>query len=116
MAMRQFPAKLPPELNGTPFYGFDFASGVDRPVEAFKNYARINKAKLFYNGKALYYVVFADTYRWQHVNFRGHHGKSRGPNQRHQQQYGKKAEPRSSVTRPKRPWLSGEQDQAGWAV
>ena len=84
----QFPAKLPPELNGTPFYIFDFASGVDRPVEAFKNYARINKAKLFYNGKALYYVVFADTYRWQHVNFRGHHGKSRGPNQRHQQQYG----------------------------
>ena len=27
------------------------------------------KAKLFYNGKALNYVVFADTYRWQHVNF-----------------------------------------------
>jgi hypothetical protein len=24
----QFPAKLLPELNGTPFYGFDFASGV----------------------------------------------------------------------------------------
>ena len=24
----QFPAKLPPELNGIPFYGFDFASGV----------------------------------------------------------------------------------------
>lgn len=65
----QFPAKLPPELNGIPFYGFDFASGVVRPVEAFKNYARIKKAKLFYNGKALYYVVFADTYRWQHVNF-----------------------------------------------
>jgi hypothetical protein len=33
----QFPAKLPPELNGIPFYGFNFASGVVRPVEAFKN-------------------------------------------------------------------------------
>jgi hypothetical protein len=65
----QFPAKLPAELNGTPFYGFDLASGVIRPLEAFKNYARIKKAKLFYNGKALYYVVFGDTYRWQHVNF-----------------------------------------------
>jgi hypothetical protein len=65
----QFPAKLPPELNGTPFYGFDIANGVIRPSKAFKDYARIKKAKLFYNGKALYYVVFGDTYRWQHVNF-----------------------------------------------
>ena len=39
------------------------------PLKAFKDYARIKKAKLFYNGKALYYIVFGDTYRWQHVNF-----------------------------------------------
>ena len=66
----QFPAKLPPELNGTPpFYGFDIANGVIRPSKAFKDHARIKKAKLFYNGKALYFVVFGDTYRWQHVNF-----------------------------------------------
>jgi hypothetical protein len=33
----QFPAKLPAELNGIPFYGLDFASGVIRPVEAFNS-------------------------------------------------------------------------------
>lgn len=65
----QFPAKLPAELNGTPFYGFDIACGVPRPFDAFKNYSRLKKIKLFYNGKPLYYVTFADTYRWQHVFF-----------------------------------------------
>ena len=107
---------------------------------AFKHYARIKKVKLSYNGKALYYVVFADTYRRQHVNFRGHHGKSRGANQRHQQQDGKKqnreiirnASEKTMVVRradhsshPETfsrdrllqcPWHEViEQDQAGWA-
>ncbi len=65
----QFPAKLPRDLNGTPFYGFDFASGTVMPFESFKNYSRIKKAEIFYNGKPLYYVSFADTYRWQNVFF-----------------------------------------------
>ncbi len=66
----RFPAKLPAELNGTPFYGFDIASGVIRPIEAFKNYARLKKAKLSYNGKPFCYVTFADTHRWQNVVFK----------------------------------------------
>ena len=38
-------------------------------IEGIQRLRRIKKAKLFYNGKALYYVVFGDTYRWQDVNF-----------------------------------------------
>ena len=40
----QFPGKLPPELNGTPPMA-STSSEVIRPLEAFKNYARIKKAK-----------------------------------------------------------------------
>jgi hypothetical protein len=65
----QFPAKLPAELNGTPFYGFDVANGVVHPLTAFKEYSRVKRARMFYNGKALYYITFADTNRWQHVSF-----------------------------------------------
>jgi len=65
----QFPAKLPAELNGTPFYGFNFSSGTIMPIETFKDYARVKKAEISYNGKPLYYVKFADTYRWQDVFF-----------------------------------------------
>ena len=65
----QFPKKLPKELNGTPFYGFDIADGYTKSDALFKSYARVKKAKLYYNGKALYYVTFADSRRWQHVNF-----------------------------------------------
>ena len=65
----QFPAKLPAELNGTPFYGFDVANGVVHPLTAFKDYARVKRARMFCNGKPLYYIAFADTNRWQHVSF-----------------------------------------------
>lgn len=65
----QFPVKLPRDLNGTPFCGFDFSSGTILPFESFKNYSRLKKAKISYNGKPLYYVSFADTYRWQNVFF-----------------------------------------------
>ena len=65
----RFPAKLPTELNDTPFYGFDTVSGVIRPIENFKAYSRIKKAKVWYNGKPLFYVVFSDTPRWQSVTF-----------------------------------------------
>jgi hypothetical protein len=65
----QFPAKLPPDLNGTPFYGFDIANEVIRPSKAFKDYARIKKPNFSTMEKRSFYVVFGDTYRWQHVNF-----------------------------------------------
>ena len=65
----QFPKKLPKELNNTPFYGFDIVDGYIKSESLFKSYSRVKKAKLYYNGKPLYYVTFADTRRWQHVNF-----------------------------------------------
>jgi len=65
----QFPKKLPAELNGTPFYGLDLANGVIRPLAEFKSYSRLKKARLFYNGKPVCDILFADTYRWQRVNF-----------------------------------------------
>ena len=65
----QFPKKLPKELNGTPFYGFDIINGNIKSETLFKSYARLKKVELFYNGKPLCYVSFSDTRRWQHVMF-----------------------------------------------
>jgi hypothetical protein len=66
----QFPKKLPAEFyNNIPFYGFDMANGRIVPIEEFKSYARVKKMRMSYNGKPLYDIVFADTYRWQNVAF-----------------------------------------------
>jgi len=65
----QFPKKLPKELNGTPFYGFDFADGDIKTNSSFKEYGRVKKVRLFYNGKAFADIAFADTRRWQEVTF-----------------------------------------------
>ncbi|MEO6053031.1 MAG: hypothetical protein ABIP97_03380 [Chthoniobacterales bacterium] len=65
----QFPKKLPGGIRDTPFFGFDMASGVIKPLSQFKAYARVKKARLSYNGKPFCYVLFADTYRWQRVHF-----------------------------------------------
>lgn len=64
-----FPQKLPSELEGTPFYGFDLANGKISPLSEFRDYSRLRKAKLFYNGAPFCYVEFADTYRWQNIFF-----------------------------------------------
>jgi hypothetical protein len=64
-----FPKKLPWELNGTPFYGFDFANGDIQTEETFKQYGRIKRVRLFYNGKAFAEVELADSRRWQNVFF-----------------------------------------------
>jgi hypothetical protein len=39
-----FPRKLPAELNGTPFYGFDIANGDIQTEDTFKEYGRIRGA------------------------------------------------------------------------
>jgi hypothetical protein len=65
----QFPKKLPKELNGTPFYGFDFADGDIKTEDSFKEYGRIKRARLFYNGRAFADIAFADSRRWQEVSF-----------------------------------------------
>ena len=65
----QFPKKLPRELNGTPFYGFDIITGNLKSEPLFKAYARLKKVKLYYNGKPFCIVTFSDTRHWQHVLF-----------------------------------------------
>jgi len=65
----QFPKKLPPELEGTPFYGFDIADGVIDNEGAFKQWGRVKKVRLFYNGRAFADVEFADTRHWQNISF-----------------------------------------------
>ncbi|MEO6848699.1 MAG: hypothetical protein ABI443_13260 [Chthoniobacterales bacterium] len=65
----QFPKKLPSDFRDTPFYGFDMASGVIKPLTMFKVYARVKKARLYFNGKAFADVAFSDSYRWQRVHF-----------------------------------------------
>ena len=64
-----FPKDLPRELNGTPFYGIDFANGRIRPLSEFAEYGRIKKVLLFHNDKAIYEIHLADTWRWQKVEF-----------------------------------------------
>ena len=65
----QFPKKLPKELNDTPFYGFDIADGNIRTESSFKEYGRVKKVRLFYNGRAFADIALADTRRWQEVSF-----------------------------------------------
>jgi hypothetical protein len=65
----EFPKKLPKELNDTPFYGFDIANGVIKNDGVFKQYGRVKKVRLYYNGKAFADVALADTRRWQNVTF-----------------------------------------------
>ena len=64
-----FPKKLPEELNGTPFYGFDIANGNIHTDETFKQWGRLKYVRLFYNGKAFAEVELADSRRWQNVFF-----------------------------------------------
>jgi len=65
----QFPAKLPKELEDTPFYGFDIANGVTLPESKFKEYGRVKKMRLYYNGRVFADAELADTRRWQTVSF-----------------------------------------------
>jgi len=65
----EFPKKLPKELNDTPFYGFDIADGNIKSDSIFKQYGRVKKVRLYYNGKAFADVALADTRRWQTISF-----------------------------------------------
>jgi len=64
-----FPKKLPKELNDTPFYGFDIADGNIKSDSIFRQYGRVKRVRLFYNGKAFADIALADTQRWQEVSF-----------------------------------------------
>lgn len=65
----QFPKKLPKELNDTPFYGFDIANGDIKTDETFKQYGRVKRVRLFYNGRAFADIALSDSRRWQNVSF-----------------------------------------------
>jgi hypothetical protein len=64
-----FPKKLPKELNDTPFYGFDIADGDIKTEASFKEYGRVKKVRLFYNGRAFADIALADSRRWQEISF-----------------------------------------------
>ena len=65
----RFPADLPRELNGTPFYGIDIANGRIKPLSDFQEYGRVKSMILFHNGQAIYEIRLADTWRWQKIEF-----------------------------------------------
>jgi len=65
----QFPKKLPKELNDTPFYGFDIADGNIKSDSVFKQWGRVKKVRLSYNGRVFADVALSDTRRWQEVSF-----------------------------------------------
>lgn len=69
--MFHFPEHIPAEMEGNvPFYGIDFINGDASSALAWKNCAHIKKARLSYNGKAIYNIVFPNiTRRWATVSF-----------------------------------------------
>lgn len=65
-----FPKKIPTEMDGeTPFYGLDVIDGDWSTEEAWKAAGRVKKVKVSYNGKPIFYALFSDTRRWQHLSF-----------------------------------------------
>jgi hypothetical protein len=64
-----FPKKLIPELEGTPLYGLDFINGFWKTEELWKEHGRVKKARLAYNGKPFRDLSFADSRRWERVEF-----------------------------------------------
>ncbi len=66
----RFPRKIPAEMEGNvPFYGFDIINGDWATDAKWKTSARVKKARMYYNNKPLYDVLFADTRRRQRVHF-----------------------------------------------
>ena len=65
-----FPKRLPREMEAqVPFYGVDFINGHWSTDEQWEKHARIRKARLLYNGAPLGVLNFADSRRWQRVEF-----------------------------------------------
>lgn len=65
-----FPKKLPAEVEGqTPFYGLDIINGVWKSEEQWKTHGRVKKVRLLYRDKPFRDVIFADSRRWQRLEF-----------------------------------------------
>ncbi len=65
----RFPADLPRELDGTPFYGIDVVNGRIHPLAEFKDYGRVKDLLLSHNGRPALVMRLADTPRWQRIEF-----------------------------------------------
>ncbi len=65
----RFPADLPRDLDGTPFYGVDVINGVIDPLADFKTYGRVKELILSHNGRPVLEIRLADRSRWQRVEF-----------------------------------------------
>jgi hypothetical protein len=64
-----FPKKLPAEMEGaTPLYGLDLINGYWKSEELWAQYARLKKARLYYNDKPFNDVVFSDSRHWQRIS------------------------------------------------
>lgn len=63
-----FPAKIPTEMEGAiPLYGLDVINGAWPDEAKWKERSRIKLARIYYNGKPLQDVSFADSRRWEKV-------------------------------------------------
>ncbi len=65
----RFPADLPRDLDGTPFFGVDIANGVANPLADFKKYGRVKELLLSHNGRPAFTIRLSNTWRWQRVTF-----------------------------------------------
>lgn len=65
-----FPKKIAAEMEGeVPFYGLDLINGYWKSEELWRQYGRVKKARLSYNGRPLCEVTFADSRRWERITF-----------------------------------------------
>lgn len=65
-----FPKKIPAEMEGhVPMYGLDVINGAWENEDQFRTKGRIKKARLLYNDKPICDVQFADSRRWQRIEF-----------------------------------------------
>ena len=65
-----FPKKLRREEEGTiPLYGLDVVNGYWKTEELWQQHARVKRTRLHYNEKPLCDISFADSRRWQRVEF-----------------------------------------------
>jgi hypothetical protein len=53
----------------TPIYGLDLVNGYWKEEDLWSKFARVKRARLYYNDKPFRDLVFADSRRWQRVIF-----------------------------------------------
>jgi len=65
-----FPKKLRAEEEGQiAFYGLDFINGANKSEEQWKAHGRVKRVRLYYRDQPFREVLFADSRRWQRIEF-----------------------------------------------